>query len=51
MVDVNNSKIIDNPNVIAQMCNTFVIGAGCTLLSPRLWMKIGICKFASVNMI
>ncbi len=38
MVDVDNSKLIDNPNVIAQMRNTFVIGAGCTLLSLRLWM-------------
>lgn len=38
MVDVNNSKIIDNPNVIAQMCDTIAIGSGCTLLLLRLWM-------------
>lgn len=38
MVDVDNSKLIDNPNVIAQMRDTYVIGSGCTLLSLRLWI-------------
>ena len=38
MVDVDNSKLIDNPSVIAQMCDTFVISLGWTLLLSRLWM-------------